>query len=121
MATIVTKSTGATAVNRPLTTTELDNNFINLNAAITTYTLPVATASVLGGVKQGTNTTIAADGTISVATGAGYSYTLPVATASVLGGVKQGTNITITADGTISAASGGITTGKAIAMAIVFG
>jgi hypothetical protein len=31
------------------------------------YSLPVATASVLGGVKQGSNTTIAADGTISVA------------------------------------------------------
>ena len=30
------------------------------------YTLPVATASVLGGVKQGSNTTIAADGSISV-------------------------------------------------------
>lgn len=32
-----------------------------------TYTLPVATATVLGGVKQGSNVTIAADGTISVA------------------------------------------------------
>jgi hypothetical protein len=94
------------------------------------YSLPVATASVLGGVKQGTNITIDADGTISAASGGGggSSYTLPVATASVLGGVKQGTNITIDADGTISAASGGgggggggITTGKAIAMAIVFG
>ena len=31
------------------------------------YTLPVATAAVLGGVKQGSNVTIAADGTISVA------------------------------------------------------
>ena len=31
------------------------------------YTLPAATATVLGGVKQGSNTTIAADGTISVA------------------------------------------------------
>jgi hypothetical protein len=31
------------------------------------YSLPVATASVLGGVKQGSNVTIAADGTISVA------------------------------------------------------
>jgi len=73
---------------------------------IGSYTLPVATATVLGGVKQGTNTTIAADGTISVATGAGYSYTLPVATDTVLGGVKQGTNTTIAADGTISVATG---------------
>lgn len=48
-----------------------------------TYTLPVATASVLGGVKQGTNITIAADGTISGAA----PYTLPAATTSAQGGV----------------------------------
>lgn len=35
------------------------------------YSLPVATASVLGGVKQGTNITIDADGTISAASGGG--------------------------------------------------
>jgi hypothetical protein len=34
MATIVTRDTGATAVNRPLTIAEVDNNFINLNTAI---------------------------------------------------------------------------------------
>jgi hypothetical protein len=34
MATIVTRDTGATAVNRPLTIAEVDTNFINLNAAI---------------------------------------------------------------------------------------
>lgn len=62
------------------------------------YTLPVATATVLGGVKQGTNITIGADGTISGAA----PYTLPVATSSTLGGVKQGSNTTIAADGTIS-------------------
>jgi hypothetical protein len=39
-----------------------------------TYTLPVATSSVLGGVKQGTNITIAADGTIS-STGGGLTQT----------------------------------------------
>lgn len=32
MSTIVTRQTGATAKNAPLTNTELDNNFINLNA-----------------------------------------------------------------------------------------
>jgi hypothetical protein len=36
MATIVTNITGANAVNRPLTNTELDNNFINLDSAVTT-------------------------------------------------------------------------------------
>jgi hypothetical protein len=34
MATIVTRQTGTTAVNRPLTNTELDNNFISLNADV---------------------------------------------------------------------------------------
>jgi DNA-binding phage protein len=34
MAIIVTRETGATAVNRPLTNVELDNNFINLNSDI---------------------------------------------------------------------------------------
>jgi hypothetical protein len=64
----------------------------------TGLTLPAPTAGTLGGVKAGTNITIAADGTIS----GSAPYTLPVATASVLGGVKQGTNITISGDGTIS-------------------
>jgi hypothetical protein len=68
------------------------------------YTLPVATASVLGGVKQGTNITIAADGTISASSGGG-SYTLPVATSSVLGGVKIGSNVSVAGDGTISVAA----------------
>ena len=63
------------------------------------YTLPPASASVLGGVKQGNNITIDADGTIN----ASDSYELPTASASVLGGVKQGNNITIDADGTINA------------------
>lgn len=35
-------------------------------SAAGTYTLPVATSSTLGGVKQGTGTSIAGDGTISV-------------------------------------------------------
>jgi hypothetical protein len=103
---------------------------------VSPYTLPVATNSVLGGVKQGTNVSIAVDGTLSVATGAGYTlptastsilggvkvdgasitissgiisaaqYTLPVATNSVLGGVKQGTNVSIAVDGTLSVATG---------------
>jgi hypothetical protein len=36
MATIITRETGGTAVNRPLTNAELDNNFINLNTDIGT-------------------------------------------------------------------------------------
>lgn len=62
-------------------------------------TISPATATVLGGVKIGSNVNVLADGTISVAA----PYTLPIATATVLGGVKGGTGVSIAADGTISA------------------
>jgi len=50
MATIITRDTGATAVNRPLTNQEIDSNFINLNTAVasnsfTTYTRTAIVAS----------------------------------------------------------------------------
>jgi len=97
------------------------------------YVLPEATAQVLGGVKQGTNVSIAADGTIS-ATDTTYTdatqsdaglmsatdktkldgidnnannYTLPAATSSTLGGVIVGSGISVAADGTISVSGGG--------------
>lgn len=66
------------------------------------YVLPVASATVLGGVKIGENLTIK-DGVLS-ATGGGSSgggYTLPVASAAVLGGVKVGNNLSIK-DGVLS-------------------
>lgn len=95
------------------------------------YTLPVATANTLGGVKIGNGISVGTDGKISVSTyslptassstlggikvGSGLSintsgvlsatatsYTLPVATASTLGGVKMGNGISATTDGTIS-------------------
>ena len=98
------------------------------------YTLPAASSSTLGGVKVGANVSAASDGTISVAapttslaasavtglatvatTGA-YAdlsglptipgaYTLPAATGSVLGGVKAGANVSVASDGTISVAA----------------
>lgn len=71
------------------------------------YVLPAATSSVIGGVKAGTNVTIAGDGTLNVPTGAGYA--LPVATSSVLGGVKVGANVTIAGDGTLSLTTANIT------------
>lgn len=76
-----------------------------------TYSLPTASASVLGGVKIGSGLTIA-EGVLSAAGDAGGGYTLPAATAETLGGVKVGENLTISEDGTLSAtASGGGTTG----------
>jgi len=69
-------------------------------AGVGGYTLPIATSGTLGGVKQGTNISIAVDGTISTA-----GYTLPTATTSVLGGVKvDGSTITIN-NGVISGSS----------------
>lgn len=64
----------------------------------TVYTLPAATASVIGGVK-GTGSALtcaagqkatgfASDGTLQCATDADTVYTLPAMTATVLGGVK---------------------------------
>lgn len=77
-----------------------------------TYTLPAATGSTLGGVKIGSNITVSS-GTISlsktnVTNALGYTppttdtkYTLPTASAWTLGGVKIGSNITENS-GTIS-------------------
>lgn len=50
--------------------------------AAASYTLPAATASTLGGVKQGTNITIAADGTISAQTSAAAAGALTGSTLS---------------------------------------
>ena len=76
---------------------------IVFNLGETAYTLPIATTSVLGGVKvDGTSITIN-NGVISGAN----TYTLPIATTSVLGGVKvDGSTVTIN-NGVISASTGG--------------
>ena len=62
--------------------------------------LPVATSSVLGGVKVD-GTTITINSSTGVISGAN-TYVLPAATSSVLGGVKKGNNINIDPDGVIS-------------------
>lgn len=73
------------------------------------YVLPTATSSVLGGVKEGANITIAGDGTASVATGS----------ATVAGVVKSGNGIVATA-GVLNLAVatgsqlGGVTTAEGI-------
>ena len=62
---------------------------------VTSYTLPIATTSVLGGVKVDGTTITISGGVIS---SAGSGYTLPTATSSVLGGIKIGAGLTITSD-----------------------
>jgi hypothetical protein len=63
------------------------------------YSLPVASATVLGGIKVGSGLSIDGSG---VLTAQAQPYTLPVATTSVLGGVKQGLGVVIASDGTLS-------------------
>lgn len=64
------------------------------------YTLPVATASVLGGVKIGSGISVDGDGVISASAG----YTLPNATTTTLGGVIVGTGLSVSS-GTVSLAA----------------
>lgn len=98
----------------------LNSNQIYMTpASSSTYTLPAATSSTLGGVKIGSNITVNS-GTISISktnvtNALGYTppttdtkYTLPNATSNVLGGVKIGSNITVSY-GTISLTKANVT------------
>jgi hypothetical protein len=58
MATIITRQTGGTAVNRPLTNAELDSNFINLNTDISSRVLSVEKGSVNGVASLDGNGTV---------------------------------------------------------------
>ena len=89
------------------------------------YSLPAATSSVLGGVIVGSGLsvssgTISNAGVLGLSSGTGisitgtaanpiitntYTYLLPKATTSQLGGVMQGTNVTIDTNGYISVAN----------------
>lgn len=90
-----------------------------ISAEGTSYTLPAATASTLGGVKVGTNLSVTADGTVSVKTGVFAASThshsasdivsgtldsnrLPIATACAIGGVKPGSGLEVSECGIMS-------------------
>ena len=69
------------------------------------YTLPTASATVLGGIKVGNNLSInPATGVLDSNPG---SYTLPTASSSVLGGIKIGSGLTIDANGVVDVNVGG--------------
>ena len=71
------------------------------------YTLPTASTTQLGGVRvDGSTIQINGSGVIS------STYTLPTATASVLGGIKVGSGLSIT-NGVLSVAGGGGTSSQA--------
>lgn len=70
------------------------------------YTLPIATTSVLGGVRvDGTTVTVTASGVISATPGA---YVLPAATPTTLGGIKIGAGLDIDVNGVVNVTASGI-------------
>ena len=73
-----------------------------------TYTLPAASKTKLGGVRIGANVNVAADGTISTDVD---PYVLPAASHTTLGGVivPPNSGFNLAADGTLSIDSGSVT------------
>jgi hypothetical protein len=55
------------------TNEDFDTHWVDASAGGGDYTLPIATNTVLGGVKQGSNVIITADGTLNALTGAANS------------------------------------------------
>lgn len=83
------------------TTTE-KNKLSGIVENANNYSLPIASNSVLGGIKVGTNLSIDENGILSASDGGGGSYTLPVASDGVLGGIKIGNGLSIDGSGTVT-------------------
>lgn len=81
---------------------------ININSDASTYHLPIASETTLGGIKVGDNLTIEEDGTLNAES---TEYQLPTASASTLGGVKVGNNLAIN-DGVLTAAVDSVLSGS---------
>ena len=102
-----------TEIPKKLSQLENDENFVDetyVNNVIDNLELPVASETVLGGIKVGDNLTIESDGTLN-ATGGGGITDIPVATADTLGGIKVGNGLSITVDGILSVLGGGTGSG----------
>lgn len=84
-----------------LATVATSGAYADLSGAPAAYSLPTATASVLGGVKIGSGLSIDGSGVVTAA----GTYTLPAATVSTLGGVIVGTGLAVSS-GTISVSYG---------------
>jgi len=123
--------------------TKLDGIDTNAN----NYSLPTASASVLGGIKIGTNLSIDVNGVVdstdttyvdATTTVAGLmstsdktkldgidtnanNYSLPTASGATLGGIKVGTDLTIDQNGVLSVQGGFALETQAIAYAIALG
>jgi hypothetical protein len=74
--------------------------FLVNNAPVGGYTLPIASPTVLGGIKVGSNLSIDGSGVLSATA---TPYTLPIASAGALGGVKVGSGLAIDGAGVLSA------------------
>ena len=77
-----------------------------LTASGSSYTLPTASSTVLGGIKVGNNLSIGGDGTLSATA---TPYTLPPATVTSLGGVIVGSGLTVDASGRLTASGSSYT------------
>ena len=89
---------------------ENDSDFADkeyVDTAVGNIELPIASQTVLGGIKVGNNLEIEPDGTLNATGSGGGSYVLPPATETTLGGVKVGTGLHVEDDGTLSATGGG--------------
>ena len=87
---------------------EREQHNITISEPMRDYHLPIASETVLGGIKVGNNLTIEEDGTLNAET---TEYDLPVASASTLGGVKVGNNLAIN-DGVLTAAVDSVLSGS---------
>lgn len=74
---------------------------INEGGGGSSYVLPPATKSTLGGIIVGDNLTVDGSGKVNAPT----PYTLPIGGTNI-GGVKNGGNVTIEADGTMNVEGG---------------
>jgi hypothetical protein len=88
-------------IKTQLATVATSGAYADLSGKPAAYSLPTATASVLGGIKIGSGLTIDGSGVVTAA----GTYTLPAATVSALGGVIVGTGLAVTS-GTISVSYG---------------
>ena len=68
------------------------------------YTLPIATAGAIGGIRVGANLSI--DPSTGVLDANPGSYTLPTADATTLGGIKVGSGLSIDGNGVLTATGG---------------
>ena len=83
----------------PCSVKKITPSISNPNPSKPEYSLPIASAETLGGVKIGDGVDISEDGKISVPKS---EYSLPIASAETLGGVKIGDGVNISEDGKIS-------------------